>query len=41
MEDFETMEEDYGYDYEDEYYEDWDNLECGFDPYMGCYSDDC
>ena len=25
----------------DDYYEDWDNLECGFDPYMGCYSDDC
>lgn len=22
-------------------YEDWDFLECGFDPYMGCYSDDC
>ena len=18
-----------------------DNLECGFDPYMGCYTDDC
>jgi hypothetical protein len=25
----------------DDYYEDWDNLETGFDPYMGCYSDDC
>ena len=25
----------------DSYYEDWDNLEMGFDPYMGCYSDDC
>lgn len=25
----------------DDYYEDWDNLEMGFDPYMGCYSDDC
>ena len=25
----------------DDYYEDWDNLEVGFDPYMGCYSDDC
>lgn len=24
-----------------DYYEDWDNLERGFDPYMGCYSDDC
>ena len=24
-----------------EYYEDDDCLECGFDPYMGCYSDDC
>lgn len=24
-----------------DYYEDWDNLELGFDPYMGCYSDDC
>ena len=26
---------------EDDFYEDWDNLEMGFDPYMGCYSDDC
>lgn len=26
---------------EDDYYENWDNLEMGFDPYMGCYSDDC
>lgn len=26
---------------ESDYYEDWDNLEVGFDPYMGCYSDDC
>ena len=26
---------------DDDYYEDWDNLEMGFDPYMGCYSDDC
>lgn len=26
---------------EEDYYEDWDNLEMGFDPYMGCYSDDC
>ena len=43
---------DGGYEYEDgeylddegfesDYYEDWDNLEMGFDPYMGCYSDDC
>lgn len=24
-----------------DFYEDWDNLEMGFDPYMGCYSDDC
>ena len=31
------------YDFADsyDYYEDWDNLEMGFDPYMGCYSDDC
>ena len=21
--------------------EDWDNLECGFNPYSGCYTDDC
>ncbi len=33
-----AWEEDYP---EDDYYEDWDNLEMGFDPYMGCYSDDC
>ena len=26
---------------EGDFYEDWDNLEKGFDPYMGCYSDDC
>ena len=32
------VEDDYP---EDDYYEDWDNLEMGFDPYMGCYSDDC
>lgn len=25
----------------DDYYEDWDQYETGFDPYMGCYSDDC
>lgn len=31
-------EEDYP---EGDFYEDWDNLEMGFDPYMGCYSDDC
>lgn len=33
-------DEDY-YPDVDDYYEDWDNLEMGFDPYMGCYSDDC
>lgn len=26
---------------DDPFYEDWDNLECGFDPYSGCYTDDC
>ena len=26
---------------EDDYYEDDDDLECGFDPYCGCYTDDC
>ena len=31
-------EEDYP---EGDIYEDWDDLEMGFDPYMGCYSDDC
>lgn len=31
-------EEDYP---EDDWYEDQDALEMGFDPYMGCYSDDC
>lgn len=35
---FDYWEDDYP---EDDYYEDWDNLEMGFDPYMGCYSDDC
>ena len=32
----ETVNE-YGYDY----YENQDNLEIGFDPYAGCYTDDC
>lgn len=32
----ETVNE-YGYDY----YEDQDQLEMGFNPYMGCYDDDC
>ena len=32
----ETVRE-YGYDY----YEDQDQLEMGFNPYMGCYDDDC
>ena len=27
--------------FESDYYEDWDNLEMGFDPYMGCYTNDC
>ena len=22
-------------------YEDWDDLDCGFNPYMGCYDYDC
>ena len=26
---------------EDDYEEDWDALECGFNPYMGCYDYDC
>lgn len=26
---------------EEDYYEDEDALECGFDPYCGCYTDDC
>ena len=26
---------------EDEWEESYDNLECGFDPYMGCYTDEC
>lgn len=33
-----SMPDDYP---ESDYYEDWDNLEMGFDPYMGCYTDDC
>lgn len=31
-------EEDYP---EGDFEEDWDNLELGFDPYLGCYTDDC
>ena len=30
----------FGADDEDEYPDDCDN-ECGFDPYLGCYTDDC
>ena len=25
----------------DDYYEDWNRYEISFDPYMGCYSEDC
>ena len=34
-------EEDYNYTEEIE--EEWDDAddECGFDPYLGCYTDDC
>lgn len=41
MEDYydEVYEEDYPAD--DDYYEDWDQYEMGFDPYLGCYTDDC
>jgi hypothetical protein len=35
--DYPETEEDYYNDYD----EDWNDLEMGFDPYMGCYSDDC
>lgn len=35
---YEMEEEDYP---ETDYYEDWDNYEMGFDPYAGCYTDDC
>lgn len=37
----EIFEEEYEEDFESDFYEDWDNLECGFDPYAGCYTDDC
>lgn len=31
------------YDYTEEIEEEWDDAddECGFDPYLGCYTDDC
>lgn len=35
---YEELEDDYDFS---DYYEDWDNLEMGFDPYAGCYTDDC
>ena len=49
MEDYELYDGDYEYEddeYLDEYpeddsYENWDDLECGFNPYMGCYDYDC
>ena len=34
------LADEYGLADSYDYYEDWDNLERGFDPYMGCYSDD-
>jgi hypothetical protein len=35
--------EDDDYDNEDFYYDepDWIDDDCGFDPYMGCYTEDC
>ena len=53
MNDFELYDGDFGYEDgeylddegeeypEDSWYEDQDALEMGFDPYLGCYSDDC
>ncbi len=41
MDEFEMFEEDYDPTDSMDYYEDWDSYEVGFDPYMGCYSDDC
>ena len=38
-EEYTEMVNEYGYDYD--YYENPDNLEMGFDPYMGDYSYDC
>lgn len=37
----EWLEEDEDMDEDGDYEEDMCNLEMGFDPYMGCYSDDC
>lgn len=31
-------EEEYEFDFEES---DWDDLECGFNPYEGCYDWDC
>lgn len=35
--------EDDDYDNEDFYYDEpgWIDDDCGFDPYMGCFTDDC
>ena len=44
FEDFDCNEsyEDYAEDgYLDAYWEDQTDLECGFNPYMGCYDWDC
>lgn len=35
----EQYELEEGGHYED--YEDWDDLDCGYNPYMGCYDYDC
>ncbi len=37
----EELTDDYDLDDSYSYYEDWDNLERGFDPYMGCVADYC
>lgn len=43
-EDYEEWDEDNSdlerYEYEEDYDEPWD-IECGFNPYMGCYDFDC
>ncbi len=37
----EFLRGDYDEESASDFYEDWDQYEVGFDPYLGCYTDDC
>jgi len=37
----EIDDDPYDIEWDDHYYDDWGNEDMGFDPYLGCYTDDC